>query len=43
MVKATKKHIDSGTYLKEIVFVGFKDDLTNAFKKAVEEVFKEAS
>ncbi|RLI46812.1 macro domain-containing protein [Candidatus Bathyarchaeota archaeon] len=41
MVKATKKHIDDGTCLKEIVFVGFRDELTNAFKKAVEEVFKE--
>jgi O-acetyl-ADP-ribose deacetylase (regulator of RNase III) len=36
MVKATKKHVDSGTCLKEIVFVGFRDELTNAFKKAVE-------
>jgi len=37
MVKATKKHIDSGTCLKEMVFVGFRDELTNAFKKVVEE------
>jgi len=41
MVKATKKHVDSGTCLKEIVFVGFRDELTNAFKKGVEEAFKE--
>ncbi len=37
IVEATKKHIDSGTCLKEIVFVGFRDELTNAFKKVVEE------
>lgn len=36
MVKATKKHVDSGTCLKEIVFIGFRDTLTHAFKKAVE-------
>ncbi len=36
IVEATKKHIDSGTCLKEIVFVGFRDELTNAFKKAIE-------
>lgn len=36
MVKATKKHIDSGTCVKKIVFVGFRDELTNAFKKAIE-------
>jgi O-acetyl-ADP-ribose deacetylase (regulator of RNase III) len=36
MVKATKKHVDNGTCLKEIVFVGFRDELTNAFKKTVE-------
>jgi len=36
MVKATKKHIDSGTCVKKIVFVGFRDELTNVFKKAIE-------
>jgi O-acetyl-ADP-ribose deacetylase (regulator of RNase III) len=36
IVKATKKHIDNGTCLKEIVFVGIRDELANAFKKAVE-------
>ncbi len=37
MVKTTRKHIDNGTCLKEIVFVGFRDELTNAFKRVVEE------
>jgi O-acetyl-ADP-ribose deacetylase (regulator of RNase III) len=36
MVKATKKHVDNSTCLKEIVFVGFRDALTNAFKKTIE-------
>jgi O-acetyl-ADP-ribose deacetylase (regulator of RNase III) len=36
MVKATKNHVENGTCLKEIVFVGFRDALTNAFEKTIE-------
>ena len=40
MVSEVKKHIDEGTTLKQTVFVGFKNDLTRAFERAVDETFK---
>ncbi len=36
MVNELKKHIDEGTTLKEVILVGFKEDLANEFKKALE-------
>jgi len=38
MVSALKEHIDKGTILKEIIFVGFQENLADAFRKAVEEI-----
>jgi O-acetyl-ADP-ribose deacetylase (regulator of RNase III) len=38
MVNEVKEHIDKRTTLKQIIFVGFKEDLTNAFERAVKEV-----
>ncbi len=35
MVEKTKKHVDKGTSLKKIAFVGFRDDLTQAFSVAI--------
>ena len=35
MVEESKKHLDEGTSLKRIVFVGFRDDLTQAFLAAI--------
>jgi len=35
MVEETKKHLDKGTSLKRIVFVGFREDLTRAFSGAI--------
>jgi len=37
MVKEVKEHVDKRTTLKQIVFVGFSDDLTRAFERAVNE------
>lgn len=34
MVSETVKHIEEGTSLKKIIFVGFSDELTEAFMKA---------
>ena len=39
MVSEIRKHIDTGTSLKQIVLVGFTKDLTYEFEKAVSEVF----
>jgi len=36
MVDELKKHIDEGTPLKEVLLVGFGEELANAFKQAVE-------
>lgn len=38
MVNEVKEHIDKRTTLKQIVFIGFKEDLTHAFERAVDEV-----
>jgi len=38
MVNEVKEHIDKRTTLKQIVFVGFKEDLTHAFERAVNDV-----
>lgn len=35
MIDETKKHVERGTNLKRIVFVGFRDDLTQAFSAAI--------
>ncbi len=35
MVEETKKHVDKGTSLKRIFFVGFRDNLTQAFSAAI--------
>lgn len=35
MMHELKKHIDNGTTLEKIVFVGFSEDMTNAFVKAL--------
>jgi O-acetyl-ADP-ribose deacetylase (regulator of RNase III) len=39
MANEVKKRIDEHITLKQIVFVGFRDDLTRAFEKAVDETF----
>jgi hypothetical protein len=38
MVNALKKHVDKDTALKEVVFVGFSEDLTDAFQITVENI-----
>jgi len=38
MVIEVKKHIDKRTTLKQIFFIGFGEDLTHAFERAVKEV-----
>ena len=38
MVNKVKEHIDKGTTLKQIVLIGFKEDLTHAFERAVNEL-----
>jgi len=35
MVNVLKKHMGKDTMLKEVVFVGFSEDLTDAFERAV--------
>jgi len=37
MVNEAKEHIDKHTTLKQIVFIGFKEDLTHAFERIVKE------
>ncbi len=41
MIEEVKTHIDRGTPLKEIVFVGFRDELARAFEKVAAEEFRE--
>lgn len=41
MIEEAKAYIDRGTSLKEIVFVGFRDELTRAFERAADEIFRE--
>ncbi|MGD8506400.1 MAG: macro domain-containing protein [Candidatus Bathyarchaeota archaeon] len=38
MVQEIKRHIDNGTTLKQIILVGFTEDLTQAFQNACEQV-----
>ncbi|MFQ5999785.1 MAG: macro domain-containing protein [Candidatus Bathyarchaeia archaeon] len=38
MTKEVKEHIDEHTTLKQVVFVGFRADLTCAFEEAVNEI-----
>ncbi len=40
MVREVKAHIDKGTLLKEIVFVGFRDELTRTFEGAAGEIIR---
>jgi len=40
MIQELKDHIDKQTSLKEVVFVGFNEELTQAFVKSLEETFK---
>lgn len=40
MMQELKNHIDKQTTLKEVIFVGFNAELTQAFKKSIEETFK---
>jgi len=40
MVEEAKAHIDKGTLLKEIVFVGFRDELTRTFEGAAGEIIR---
>jgi O-acetyl-ADP-ribose deacetylase (regulator of RNase III) len=37
MVNEVKEHVDKHTTLKQIVFIGFNEDLTKAFERAVKE------
>ncbi|MEM2936343.1 MAG: macro domain-containing protein [Candidatus Bathyarchaeia archaeon] len=39
MLRETKSHIDKGTSLRKILFVGLRDDMTHAFSMAVKGVF----
>jgi len=39
MISETKRHIERGTSLKKIIFVGFKNDLTQALSKEISESF----
>jgi len=38
MVNEVKEHIDKRTNLRQIVFIGFKEDLTHAFERAVNDI-----
>jgi len=38
MVSVLKEHIDKGSKLKEVVFVGFRADLADEFKNAVDKI-----
>jgi len=42
MINETKKHVERGTHLRRIVFVGFRDELTQAFSKAINKAFATA-
>jgi len=39
MISEAKCHIEKGTSLKKIIFVGFRDDLTQAFSTAINNAF----
>jgi len=39
MMEAAKNHIDGGTELKEIAFIGFDETLTKAFERHAREAF----
>jgi len=39
MIDETKKHVERGTHLRKIVFVGFRDDLTQAFLRVINKAF----
>jgi len=39
MISEIKSHIEKGTSLKKIIFVGFRDDLAQAFSKEISESF----
>lgn len=41
MIEEVKAHIDRGTPLNEVVFVGFRDELTLAFEGIARETFRE--
>lgn len=41
MIEEVKMHIDTGTILEEIIFVGFRDELTGAFERVAGETFRE--
>jgi len=38
MVNEAREHIDKRTNLKQIVFIGFREDLTHAFERAVSDI-----
>jgi len=40
MMEATKRHIDEGTKMEKITFIGFDEALTKAFEEAAKSVFK---
>ena len=40
IVNEIKKHIDEGTSLNRIVLVGFSENLTHAFEKAISEIIE---
>lgn len=42
MIDETKKHVERDTHLKRIVFVGFRDELTQAFSKVINKAFATA-
>ena len=39
MIDEAKKHVERGTHLKRIVFVGFRDEMTQAFSKVINKTF----
>lgn len=39
MISVLKVHIDKGTLLKEVIFVGYRQDLADAFERSVERIF----
>jgi O-acetyl-ADP-ribose deacetylase (regulator of RNase III) len=39
MISVLREHINEGTRLKEVVFVGFERELADAFMRNVEEIF----
>jgi|Deesub1362B_J571_1020462.scaffolds.fasta_scaffold19982_1 O-acetyl-ADP-ribose deacetylase (regulator of RNase III) len=43
MVQQLKNHLDEGTSIKEVTFVGFTQESAEAFKKAVKQLFLQRS